>query len=368
MVLSRSKMVNKYIFFELLPVFLMGVLMFVFILFMFQSFKLSEYVIVHEAKIRTVIEIFAYFTLGFMPIVLPTALLFAVLLVYGRLSQDSEIVVLKSMGLHPIHFSLPAIFMGLLVTLFAWQISTSLGPWGHRKADEMVHKLTQNRPAVAVREGVFSEGFFDLVVYANQVDTSKGILHKVFIYDERDSNSPLTIIASEGEILTENTDDGQKAFLRLKAGNMHRTSADYYTKIDFDTYDIKLFDPKRVSEKDVQVDNLDLQALEQYIQKVDDKKKKFEARQELYRRWSFPFNCLVFSVIGLGLGTVTNRRTARTGSLVICISVVMVYWILYAAFGTLAKQEIIPLAVAAWTPNILGLGFGIRQWIKMVKV
>lgn len=368
MPLARARMIGKYIFFELLPVLLMGILLFIFILFMFQSFKLTEYVVVHGAKFSTVLQLFSFFILGFLPIVLPTALLFSILLVYGRLSQDSEVVAMKAIGIHPFYFSLPAWILGLMVTLFAWQISSSIAPWGNRKAIEITHKLGQNRPTVTVREGVFSEGFFDLVVYANEVDASKGTLKKIFIFDEREPKSPLTIIANEGEMLTEKTDAGNKAVLRLKSGNMHRTSKDNYTKIDFNTYDINLFDPAQYTQRELDVESMNMSALNERIESSSNDKIKLEARQEWFRRITFPFACLVFSTIGLGLGTVTNRRLAKTGSLVVCISVLIIYWMLYAGFETLGRQGHLPLFLSSWAPNIFGLIFGLYHWIKMSRV
>jgi lipopolysaccharide export system permease protein len=363
-----AKMIGKYIFFELLPVFVTGTFLFVFILFVFQSVKLSEYVIVHDASLALVAELFLYFIIGFFPVVLPTALLFAVLMVYGRLSNDSELVAMKAIGIRPVWFSLPAWALGALVTLFAWQIATTLAPWGQRRADEIVHQIRQQKPAFTFREGVFSEGFFDLVIYANEVNESAGLMRKLFIFDERDPKTPLTIIAGEGEIMSEATEDGQRAFLRLKDGNVHRATPDYYTKIDFESYDISLFDPKKSSGRSEDIDTLDMTGLARVAATEKDPKKAYEAKKEWHRRQALPFNCLVFSIIGLGLGAVTNRRSVRSNGLVTCLSVVVVYWILYAAFDAIGKQGLLPVVVAAWLPNLLGLFYGVNRWLKMARV
>ena len=334
---------------------------------MFQSFKLSEYVIVYGASLTTVLELFIYFCLSSMPIILPTGLLFSILLVYGRLSQDSEVVAMKALGLHPFYFSLPGFILGSLVFLISLQISFNIAPWGNRQRDNIVHKLTQNRPAVNIREGVFSEGFFDLVVYANDVDESKGRLKNVFIYDERNPKSPMTIIAKSGEVLTEQTEEGNRAFLRLLDGNMHRTSLDFYTKIDFKSYDINLFDPAEFTTRKLDTASLGMSALRRRLNHQNSSlKEQKEAQLEWYKRFTLPVACLVFSLIGIVLGTVTNRRSAKSSGMVLCITTVILYWMIYAGFETLGKEEKIPMILAVWLPNLLFIAFGLFRWKRLL--
>ena len=182
--LWRGRKAISYIFFELLPTYFMGVFVFVFVILMFQSFRLMEYVIVHGAKTEAIFSILGFLIISFLPIVLPVSLLFSVLLTYGRLSADSEVVALQSLGLNLKHLLLPALLLGGMTFLFSVEIGFHLAPWGNRKMEVLIHRLGESKPGVTIREGVFSEGFFNLVVYANKVDSKKGKLKKIFIYDE----------------------------------------------------------------------------------------------------------------------------------------------------------------------------------------
>lgn len=368
MTVFNSRLIVKYILFELIPVTVFAVSVFVFLLFMFQSFKLSEYIIVHGASVSTVGQIFFYLSLSFLPVILPTSLLFGILLVYGRLSNDSEVVAMKAIGIHPVQFSIPALVLGIGVFLLSLQISMQLAPWGNRQLDDLVHKVSQNRPTVSVREGVFSEGFFDLVVYANEVAPHDGTLRKIFIYDEREPDNPLTIIARGGKVLTRESEIGQTALLRLEDGNMHRSGNGLYTKIDFDTYDINLFAPQDHSERSLDSSSL---TVPQLYRRLEEKTLTAAERNDLIleisRRWTLPAVCLVFAIIGVALGTVTNRRSGKTGGLVLCITVVILYWMFYAVTETVAKQTILPMQVMVWLPNLLFLIFGVIQWRKILQ-
>ncbi len=352
----------RYIFFETLPAFLMGVLVFLGILLMFQALRLTEFVLVHGVGTQTVLEIMLYLSVAFLPIILPMSLLFAVLLTYSRLSNDSEIVAFKSLGLSMGQLTIPALILSLAATLMSAQTSFYLGPWGNRKFEVLMNQLGRQKVAAAIKEGVFSEGFFELVVYANKVDSDTGRLSDVFIYNERDAKAPVTIIAKEGQVIQESTPTGLSALLRLSKGNIHRTQDATYTKVDFVSYDINLFDPIENREKKKSPTSMNLEELRQEFKKPGlDAKELRKLQIEYHRRWSLSATCLVFALLGVGLGTVTNRRASRGGGFVICLVLLVSYWIFYLSAEAMARNGWVHPWVGLWAVNVVFLLFALRS-------
>jgi lipopolysaccharide export system permease protein len=356
--LGRGRLAAKYILFELLPTFIFSVAGFVFLLTMAQTFRLGEYIIIHRAQVGVIGELIFYMTLNTLSMVLPMAMLFAVLLTYGRMSQDSEIVAFKAMGLGLRHLLTPALAMGIVVTVLAAQLTINVAPWGSRKSEDLAHEMRRFQPMAAIREGVFSEGFFDLVVYANKVDTKNGTLSKIFIFDER-STSPITIVAPEGRLVTETVGLKSKAFLRLYKGDLHRSADEFYTKINFDNYDINFFDERELGEVNRGADALTMEELDQAIVKQTDAKEISKLRLEWHRRLTLPVATFIFTLIGVGLGTVTNRRAAKGGNVVMSIGIFMAYWMTYATAESFARGDSLPMGVVVWIPNVIFLLIGI---------
>ena len=355
----------RYIFFETLPAFLMGVFIFVGILLMFQALRLTEFVLVHGVTLRTIGQILMYLSVSFLPVILPMSLLFAVLLTYARLSNDSEIVAFKSIGLNMIQLTLPALILGAGATVMSAQTSFYLGPWGNRKFELLINDLGRQKVTATVREGVFSEGFFDLVVYANHVDSKAGLLSDVFIYDERDQRSPVTIIAKHGTLVQEQTPLGLSALLRLDQGNIHRTHETTYTKVDFGTYDINLFNPIDLEEKKKSPPSMTIDEVRHELDFGDlDAKQRRKLEIEHARRWSLPAACLIFAILGVGLGTVTNKRAARGSGFVICLFLLISYWVLYVSAEGVARAGYLPAGVAMWSVNVLFLAVGANTFRK----
>jgi len=349
----RAFLMIRYVLGEMIPTFFVGVIVFVFILLMFQILRLTEFVLIHGVKLTVVLQMMAYMSASFLPILFPMSLLFTVLLTYSRLSADSEIVAFRSVGLSMISIILPAFILAILVGILSLQTSFHIAPWGNRQFEVLFTHTGSMKPGVAIKEGTFSDGFFDLVVYANKVDSNTGKLGQVFIYDER-KQPPLTVIAKEGLISVDPDHPGHSAQLQLLNGSVHSISAGTHTKIDFSKYTVFLSDPitEQFSNKSPQsmtVDELKSKISEPNIKSED----RLELETEFHRRTAISFACLLFALIGVGLGTTTNRRNAKGGGAVICIGLIVAYWIIYVTCEGAARQgQIIPV-VAMWIPNLI---------------
>ncbi len=341
----------RYVLGEMIPPFFLGVIVFVFILLMFQLLKLTEFVLIHGVKLSVMLEMMGYMATSFLPILFPMSLLFTVLMTYGRLSADSEIVAFKAAGYNMWHISSPAILLSILVGVLSLQMALYVAPWGNRQFEVLFAKIGSTKPTAAIREGIFSEGFFNMVVYANKVDSKRNILSQVFIYDERNGS---TVIAKQGSLLLDSSKPGQNAALRLSDGSIHRSSEGRHTKIDFANYDVYLSDPANESFRDKSPPSLTFDELKQKLRDTTLKPEQTRTfKAEFHRRFSISTACFIFALIGVGLGTSTNRRNARGGGMVICLALIVGYWILYIVGDSLAKNGTLTPWVGMWMANFI---------------
>ncbi|MFQ5789152.1 MAG: LptF/LptG family permease, partial [Acidobacteriota bacterium] len=76
---------------------------------------------------------------------------------------------------------------------------------------------------------------------------------------------------------------------------------------------------------------------------------------EIHKKFSIPFACFVFGVLGLALG-IRNRREGRSWGFVVSIGVIFIYYVLIQLGENAAKQGRMPPLVAMWTANaVLGV-------------
>ena len=349
----------RYVLGEMIPMFFLGVLIFVFILLMFQALRLTEFVLVHGVKLIAVGQMMAYLSTSFLPILFPMSLLFTVLLTYSRLSADSEIVAFRAAGLSMPSIISPALILSLLIGFLSIQTSYYLAPWGNRQFELQVTKIGAMKPGVTLKEGTFSDSFFDLVVYANKVDSKKGKLAGVFIYDERKPKTPMTIIAKEGRLIEDHEDPaqaGHSASLKLFDGSIHRTAEGRHTKIDFSTFEIFLNDPVSEQFRNKTPPSLTIEELHRKLASGDLKTEdRLILETEAHKRVAISVACVLFAMIGVGLGTVNNRRDAKGGGMVMCIGLIVAYWIIYVASESMSQKGVLPPYIAMWIADAVFL-------------
>ncbi len=364
----RARLAGLYVFSEMLPSFALGNVIFIFILLMFQVLRLSEFIIIHGVSFKTMLELTTYMTISFLPVCIPISLLFSILLTFGRLSSDSEIVAFKSSGLHLGHLLVPAMVLATIVAIVSGYVIFYAGPWGNRGFEVLFTKLANSKAVTAIREGTFAEGFYDLVLYADKVDSKKGELKKVFIYDERNSDSPLTVIASEGRMVEADPNNpGSGMMLRLIRGNIHNTKDTTYTKVNFQLYDIGLANTAVNNERDKSPQSFTLTDIVEGRRNPnlpEDKKRVMDL--EFHKRWALVFACIVFGALGVGAGTVTNRRTVKASGFIVSLLIMVSYWVLYITGDNLSRNGTLPPFVAMWIANFIFAGISIwslrRSW------
>lgn len=355
----------RYILGEMIPTFFMGVVVFIIILLMFQALRLTEQVLVHGVPVAVIAEMMGYLSTSFLPILFPMSLLFAVLMTYSRLSADSEIVAFKATGLGMPSIIAPAVILSLLIGILSLQTSFHIAPWGNRQFELLITKVGSERPTVAIKEATFSKDFFNLVVYANKVNSKTGELDHVFIYKDSDSETPVTVIAQKGEIVQDRSSGGHAATLRLTNGSIHRTADGRHTKIDFSTYDVGLSEPVQnqysmKSPPSLTIEELNARMKDPKLKAAD----LVELQTEFHKRTALAFACILFALIGVGLGTTTNRRSGRGGGMVLCIGLIVTYYILYVVMEGLSRKGQLPPYIAMWMTNALftvAAGWSLRR-------
>ena len=360
----RNIRIQLALFLEMLPGFFLGMSVFLLIILMFQILRLTEFALIHGVDVGTLSEIILYICISMLPALFPMSLLFAILWTYGRLSQDSEIIALRACGLSMKAILIPAVALSLLIGFVSAQTSFELAPWGNRRFEVLFNNLKQTKAAATIKAGTFSEGLFDLVVYANKIDAETNVMHDIFIYDERDPKLPLTIIAKSGQLQPDPETPGHKALLRLENGSIHR-KAETHTKINFETFDVHLSDPLDIQEKEKSAQSWTWSDIQTKMQAKPVEKEMIKLKIEWNKRMAIALMCVVFALIGVGLGVQPNRRAARSSGFVVCLAVIIGYWVLYVACEGLARGGQLPPSISLWIPNI---GFGSFAIFSLKKI
>lgn len=347
--------IDRYVLTEIGAPFLGGVAFFVFLFLMFQLLRLAEFFILHGVGGWILAKMVGLLALSFLPTALPVAFLIAVLMGFGRLSSDSELIALKANGISLGRLCAPIAGVSVLVVALSLGLNLSWVPWGESNFKNLLVKVGNTKVASSIKEGTFTAGFFDLLLFAEKVDSKSSLLQRVFIYDERDKKNPLAVVAQTGEIvpLKTHSELGASNVLRLNNGSIHRNdpTTDSYQKVDFGEYRLYLKIDEGAANATWKPGQLPYGRLISMIRAAPPG--NLESRElwgELWRRIGIASTPLAFVFLGAGFGTVRTRSVRASAALVAFVTLV-VYWTLLT-FGSMAifKDWLHPF-IAMQLPN-----------------
>jgi lipopolysaccharide export system permease protein len=335
---------------------------------MFQALRLAEFFILHGASAYILGKMTFFMAISILPNAFPLSFLFAVLIAFSRFSMDSELTAMKSCGIGVARIALPVGLFAVLVSVFSIALNVRWVPWGESEFKRTLIKLGNTKMVTDIKEGTFNSGFFDLLVFADKVDTKTNRMQRVFIYDERERQNPMAYIAREAEILSvkSSKDLGAAIMLRLFEGSSHHNTLETstYEKMDFSIYnlyleitegaDTTLLKPHMIPQSDL-------------IQKIKDNPiSTYEGREfrgEYWRRYATALSPLVFVLLGIGFGTF-RYRTAKTGAVLTGFIILTFYWILQTSGTTAVLRGTLSPFFAMQLPNIILLILGIYSFKK----
>lgn len=361
--------IDGYIATEVLAPFLGGVIFFTFILLMFQVLRLASALIEHSVPFFILLKIVGFMIITFLPIVLPLAFLISVLVGFGRLSGDSELVAMKANGMSVVRLSLPVFFVSLAVSAASLGLNLSWVPQAKYDWRTTLIRLTNTTPIATIRESTFTTGFFGLLIYAENVDPKTERMRNVFLYDERDPKSPRTIVAPSGQIIPIKTDTelGSAIELKLYDGEIHSNdaSAGTYSKTTFHEYRVYLRVDEGANNASGNVTNYSYKDLVFLKNTVVDPKKKNELTTEYYSRWLTSLVPILFVFIGIGFGTSRGRKPPLSAGLITILVIVPLY-ILQTVFTNFGHSGKLPPLLAMMIPDILLLLVGLASFRRSI--
>lgn len=351
--------------------FMVSAFFFASFLLTFQLFRITRYIISKGVGPETVIELVMHIMITFLPIAIPLSALFASIYVMGKLSDDSEIVAMRSFGFSRNKMLMPFLILGLFLGISVFSLNQSIIPESGRKFKNGILRLTSSGLLSDIKKGNFFLDIPGVTLFAEDKSEDGVNLKNLFIhYNEK--NGEKVIYAKQGILIKENSDAWGVRGIRLllKSGNMSRFSkdSDKIEKSLFETYEFPVWDGSGLI---FEVNKHELKSskdLWAYLKSTPIEKRAdktyIKAEIEYWARYSAALQSLLFVVIGAMIGVKQGRGRGKSPAgqalLLACI-----YYTLYFTGLGFAKKAMIPASVAVFAPFILMVLYSIRSYKKM---
>lgn len=298
-----------YLFRQLLGTFLFAALAISFVVLFSQMFRLLSLVISNASTLGVFMKMLGLVVPTFLPLVLPISLGVATLFVYHKLSVDSEMVVMRAVGIGPLRQALPGIILALLVMGVCYTMTLWLTPKANRDLVNIQYKVRNGYAVFLSRPGSFNDITDGLTFYTRKRGDNGG-LEGVLIHDIRKPEIPITIMADTGQIVSRNGQqqivvfNGRRQEMDPTTGHLSELAFDQYV-LDLDALRSvatnRLPDPREQSMSEL---------LHPTEEMLEGRASTAYLWAELHQRFASPLLAFSYALIGLTaiLAGEFNRR------------------------------------------------------------
>ncbi|CAA0125373.1 Lipopolysaccharide export system permease protein LptF [BD1-7 clade bacterium] len=293
---------------------------------------------------------------GFLELIVPLSLFLGVMLAFGRLYVESEMIVLQACGLSKMRLMMYSQGLAVIVMVLVAALTLYIAPLGMEKYYDVKAEAETQGSFNTVVAGSFKQfGGSDVVLYAGEVTDNKTLLSDVFVAQSLKTSGPNKISlvkAKEGRIVNK---DGHR-YLELEDGV--QISGDIQTNdLTVTRYDIfgYLVEEQQDEEGPLAISDIDAKST---VDLIGSKKRKEQAA--LQWRIGLPFMVPVIALIAFAMSETSHRR-GRYFKLLPGIILYFVYFVSATGVKTLIEDGKMPADLGLWPVHLLFLlvGFGI---------
>jgi len=368
------KVLFKYIFKETLLPFLISLVVFTGILFLFRVLKLVELIVSKNAPFTEILTLFSCVVPRFLEVALPMSTLLGVVIAFGRLSSDSEIVVVRASGMSLKELVRPVVFFSILIMLVTLVMTFFVTPKANHRLGTGLFRMATMQARSGLLPGVFN-GFGPLTVYAENIEDDGAVLENIIISDSLKPDQPKYSVARSGLLISDLAN--RRLSLRLYQGRVFEGSGQNFNVTSFDIENVnistddltggeKTRDGKVSSELTMPELSANLEELNSRKELLGSEELKQLARYkvEWHRRIALPVACIAVALVAMCLGIQPSRGDFSWGmsaTIVVGVLAIVLYYLGLALGTALGNESIAPAWLSMWVPNLLF--FALAAWL-----
>ncbi|MBI9091594.1 MAG: LPS export ABC transporter permease LptG [Desulfobacterium sp.] len=291
----------------------------------------------------------------------PAAIVLAVIVVFGLMNKNNELLALKGSGVSVYYLVKPAAAVGVVLAVMMFFLGETLVPVTMARANYLKYSVIRNDQRLYMaREDIWIKSGRTIAHFKYFDPSDKALKGITLTFFDDDFKMKTRVDAEKGTY-----ENGEWVFSNLLEQIFDKASGESIVNFhDSKAFALDLLpeDLKAVAKKSDEMSFTDLAA---YVKKVEGE--GYDAttyRVDLYGKTAFPFICLIMAITGAatGMRSAIKERMPLGIGIGICVS--FLYWIIYGFCTSLGYGKMLPPLVSAWAANLFFICFSLIYLIN----
>ena len=336
-------------------------------------FDLIRKIVEYGLPLLQALQALIYSLPSFLVLSFPMAVLLSTLLSYGKLSANSELLALRSLGITTSRIIAPAVAVSIFMTGLTFYFNDNLVPSSNKLAESTLrsgmgssfNKGKSRSNIIFTRKGSKIDAATNKPTKVNTYTThifyasrfEKNIMREVTVLDFSRENLK--------QILTANTaifDKDNSSWIFNDGSIVSTDSIGQTTSIKFKQYTYPFVEgPLDLAKVPKDASDMSLkEALEaeRIYKKIGNLKEIRKIQVRIQEKFTLPCACLVFGLIGSILGSKSNLRSSKSQGFGLSVILILAYYVMSFVCSSFGVKGLLPPIIAAWFPVLISLGGG----------
>lgn len=368
---NEMSILDRYILFQVVEIFIMGIIIFTSIIFASDTFiTLIKQITLYGIPFNVALMIVLLNLPQVIVMAIPMSVLFSTVMTLNRLSLSSEITVMRACGISLSRIAKPIFIFAAAMSLFTFIMNETVVPITNSQSKTLaIWALGQKN----IPNGKQNFTFKEMHSLPNGGSTIKRLFFVQKCEDNTLKNVTLIDFSEKDSLKVVQSQTGKTspegwqfikgaAYTMTKKENILNSVWFAQTTADFGM-DVK----DKLTEDEATEYNII--SLWKYIEKNAKKtltpKVQSMFKIELHNKFAFPFTTLVLVLLGVPLA-ITPPRVRYNRGFLFSIMIIFLYYLLRALSLSLGEEMKIAPLLAAWIPNLILFVLGSILYYKKV--
>ncbi|MCF7791245.1 MAG: LptF/LptG family permease [Victivallales bacterium] len=205
------RILNLYVIKGILTILISSIMLLTFCMLGGNLLQALNY-LAQGVPITDFIKFLIFITPMMMTYTIPTGILVAVLLLFGRMSSNNEITAMRACGISIFQIITPVILITFAMTVLCIYFQGTVAPTYYYRAKALLKNLATTHPDALIIPGTPCN-FNDMVVYVKEKKDNKLEDVQVFVFSDNNQKVKQDITASSGKLIVNSKKETMKIIL-----------------------------------------------------------------------------------------------------------------------------------------------------------
>ena len=363
------RILDEYVVREFLFMFFLVLCGFVMLMLVFTFFELIGDILRNRIPLSTVGQYLINLTPSMLYQIAPLAVLIAVLVTFGVLNRNSEIVAMKATGISLYRLVIPIVSIAAMLSICLFLFDQYYLPQANRRQEALRSTIKGRPPQTFLHPeqkwifGAPAAGEPARIFYYQYFDPRSNEFGNLSVFEFNPATFSLTRRIFAGRAAWDESAKSwifENGWLRDIAG---ANVTDYRTFVKSSFTEIHE-PPDYFVKEDLESQEMNFGQLDNYIRDLGQSGfDTMRLRVALWHKLAYPLVAIVMAVLAIPFALSMGRRGSLTG-IAVAIAVALAYWVVDGLFGAMGNVNYLPAVMAAWSSDVL---FGLVGGYLLLK-